>query len=201
VSEHSLTEQCHLQRERGIGSEWTSEVATKRIVLVVDDEDQVRALLQTAVQVLGYEADVAATGQEALRCLARRDHDVVLCDLLMPDLTGDEVFRICREEHPEVARRFVFISRCDIHERWPTRAARMATAAARKAYPQATSPPPALPQQALFTRGDTVGPRAGRRHLRRWLGVRALARSQSEHRLGGPRRNGLKARQAAAMGR
>jgi two-component system, cell cycle sensor histidine kinase and response regulator CckA len=89
-----------------------SEAPATRSVLVIDDEDQVRSLLQMAVQALGHEADVAADGQEALDCLARRSYDVVICDLLMPKITGDEVFRICREEDPGVSRRFVFVTGC-----------------------------------------------------------------------------------------
>jgi CheY-like chemotaxis protein len=87
-----------------------SEPPAKRKVLVVDDEDYLRGLLQTAVQALGHEVDVAADGQEALRCLARGSYDVVICDLAMPDMTGDELFRMCREEHPEVASRFIFLT-------------------------------------------------------------------------------------------
>jgi two-component system, NtrC family, sensor kinase len=94
-----------------------SEPSTKRTALVVDDEDQVRAVLQMAVRALGYEAEAAVSGQEALGCLARRSYDVVICDLRMPDMTGDEVFRICREQPPEVARRFVFLSGCSGGER------------------------------------------------------------------------------------
>lgn len=67
-------------------------------------------MLRSAVLALGYDAEVAASGQEALDHLARRSYDAVICDLLMPNMTGDELFRICREEQPEVASRFVFLS-------------------------------------------------------------------------------------------
>ena len=85
---------------------------TKGTALVVDDEDRIRGLLQMAVRALGYEVEEAADGQEALRCLARRSYDVVLCDLLMPGMNGDSLFRICREENPAVASRFIFVTCC-----------------------------------------------------------------------------------------
>jgi CheY-like chemotaxis protein len=88
------------------------EATAKRTVLVVEDEDRIRELLQMAVRALGHEVEEAPNGQQALRCLARRSYDVIFCDLLMPRMTGDELFRICRQEHPEVAGRFVFVTSC-----------------------------------------------------------------------------------------
>jgi CheY-like chemotaxis protein len=93
------------------------EASTKRTVLVVDDDEVIRTVLQLVVSELGYEVDEAADGQEALRCLARRSYDVVLCDLLMPGMQGDELFRICRQENPQAASRFVFLSGCSGSER------------------------------------------------------------------------------------
>ena len=43
---------------------------------------------------------------------AGRSYDVVIGDLLMPDMMGDRLFRICQREHPEIADRFVFTSGC-----------------------------------------------------------------------------------------
>ena len=87
-----------------------AEAAPRPTVLVVDDEAQIRDLLQMAVSAFGYDAEAAANGHEALGCLARRSYDVVICDLIMPRMNGDELFRICQQEHPEIASRFVFTS-------------------------------------------------------------------------------------------
>lgn len=81
-----------------------------RTVLVVEDADQVRHLLQQAVLALGYRAETACSGQEALACLSLRRYDVVLCNLQMAGMNGNELFRICRQQYPEVADRFVFLS-------------------------------------------------------------------------------------------
>jgi len=81
-----------------------------RRVLVVDDDAQLRPVLQQLMAALDYEADVAASGQEALHCLDLRNYDAVLCDLMMPGMSGDELFAACQRQHPETARRFIFIT-------------------------------------------------------------------------------------------
>jgi two-component system, cell cycle sensor histidine kinase and response regulator CckA len=88
------------------------EPSSTPTVLLVDDDDQIRTVLWAVISRLGYETEVVASGSEALRCMAERDYDAVLCDLLMPNMTGDELFRACRQERPEVASRFVFITGC-----------------------------------------------------------------------------------------
>jgi CheY-like chemotaxis protein len=88
------------------------EATTERTALVVDDEEMIRTVLRMVVSELGYEVDEAADGQEALRYLASRSYDVVLCDLLMPGMRGDELFQVCRQENPQVASRFVFLTSC-----------------------------------------------------------------------------------------
>jgi CheY-like chemotaxis protein len=86
------------------------ETVDARLALVVDDEEQVRIMLQGALGAWGYEVETVGDGAEALRRLARQDYDVVICDLLMPHMTGDQVFQACQEQYPEIASRFVFLS-------------------------------------------------------------------------------------------
>jgi two-component system, OmpR family, response regulator MprA len=65
-------------------------------ILVVDDERAVREALDRALRLEGYEVDLAADGQEALVCLARRSVDAIVLDVLMPALDGLETCRILR---------------------------------------------------------------------------------------------------------
>ena len=60
-------------------------------VLVVDDEPQIRRALATNLTTRGYEVDVAATGEEALRMAAEHRPDVVVLDLGLPGIDGIEV--------------------------------------------------------------------------------------------------------------
>ena len=86
------------------------EAAPTRTILVVGDDDEIRTVLPMCLAALGFEVAAAADGCEALALLENREYDVVICDLIMPDMNGDELFRRCRERWPEVARHFIFLS-------------------------------------------------------------------------------------------
>jgi two-component system KDP operon response regulator KdpE len=67
------------------------------LVLVVDDEPQLRRFLRASLPAQGYRLVEAGTGEEALREAAARPPDLVLLDLGLPDLDGVEVTRRLRE--------------------------------------------------------------------------------------------------------
>jgi two-component system KDP operon response regulator KdpE len=60
---------------------------------VVDDEPQIRRALSVNLSARGYDVDVAATGEEALRRAASSHPDVVLLDLGLPGIDGTDVVR------------------------------------------------------------------------------------------------------------
>jgi len=57
-------------------------------ILVVEDQEDVRRMLATALEIEGYEVDEAANAQEGLRRLERANYRLVLTDYSMPDGTG-----------------------------------------------------------------------------------------------------------------
>ncbi|MEV0219991.1 response regulator transcription factor [Streptomyces sp. NPDC050704] len=65
-------------------------------LLVVDDEEGIRALLTMAMEFLGFRVTGAATGREALETLTRYSPDLVLLDVNLPGLDGFEVCRTLR---------------------------------------------------------------------------------------------------------
>lgn len=65
-------------------------------VLVVDDDTQIRRALSTALGGHGYEVEVAVDGADALARMATWKPDVVVLDLIMPNLDGFEVVRDAR---------------------------------------------------------------------------------------------------------
>jgi PAS domain S-box-containing protein len=79
-------------------------------VLVIDDEDSIGVSVRRALE--GESRVVVATsGREALALLENdRGFDVILCDVIMPDLDGLAVHAIVRERDPELAQRFVFMT-------------------------------------------------------------------------------------------
>ena len=71
-------------------------------VLVADDEKNIREGLGQALEMDGYETYLAADGEEALRLFAEEEIDLVLTDLRMPRLSGEEVLRRVVSDHPAV---------------------------------------------------------------------------------------------------
>ena len=67
------------------------------LILVVDDEPQIHRFLRPMLQAVGYDPVPATTGSEALRLAALRAPALVLLDLGLPDLDGQEVLRRLRD--------------------------------------------------------------------------------------------------------
>lgn len=72
---------------------------TQLTALVVDDEWNMRNLLRIYLVKEGYRVIEAPTGREALSLVGRETFDVVLLDVMMPDMDGWEVCRAIREKN------------------------------------------------------------------------------------------------------
>jgi CheY-like chemotaxis protein len=70
----------------------------KPIILVVDDDLPILALMRNLLREFGFEAVTAESGAEALAEVRKRRPSVVLIDKNMPGMTGDEVIRALRKE-------------------------------------------------------------------------------------------------------
>ncbi|GIW70632.1 MAG: sigma-54-dependent Fis family transcriptional regulator [Planctomycetota bacterium] len=70
-------------------------------VLVVDDEEPFRKLLQRNLARGGMEVDGAGSGEEALRRLSSREYDVAVVDIAMPGMSGLELLARVRQQQPE----------------------------------------------------------------------------------------------------
>jgi CheY-like chemotaxis protein len=72
-------------------------------VLVVDDDEGVRCVAAAIVEELGFKVLSAATGREALQILAADPRiDLLLTDIVMPEMTGVELARQVRERYPDL---------------------------------------------------------------------------------------------------
>jgi len=67
-------------------------------LLVVDDTEANRDLLARRLRALGHDVAIAKNGREALDSLAARDTDLVLLDIMMPEMDGFEVLERLRED-------------------------------------------------------------------------------------------------------
>ncbi|MDY7228461.1 sigma-54-dependent transcriptional regulator [Hyalangium rubrum] len=73
---------------------------TFRSILVADDEPSIRHVLTLVLNGHGYEVRAVADGEEALRELAARSYDVLLCDVRMPKRDGLSVLRQAIADQP-----------------------------------------------------------------------------------------------------
>ena len=71
-------------------------------ILVVDDEEIVIRSCLRILEGNGYEIDVAHDGHEALRKVESNTYDVMILDIMMPNLGGMEVLRRVKETHPDI---------------------------------------------------------------------------------------------------
>jgi len=77
-------------------------------VLVVDDEEHIRLLLQDMLVEAGHRVDEAADGADALQKMRDNRYDVVICDIKMPCKDGPSLYAEVEHVDPSLAKRFVF---------------------------------------------------------------------------------------------
>ncbi len=71
-------------------------------VLMVDDEEQFRATTSKLLEKRGYETTIAATGEEAIDILKKRQQDVVVLDIKMPGIDGHQALFEIKKINPEI---------------------------------------------------------------------------------------------------
>ena len=83
------------------GDTMTSDVSAKN-VLVVDDEPDTLELVKLVLESGGFKTQLATSGKEALNKIEITKPDLVLLDIMMPDMDGWEVFRKIKERYSNV---------------------------------------------------------------------------------------------------
>ena len=78
-------------------------------VLVVDDEPLVASAARRLLA-RSHEVQVAHSGHSALALLETGLFDAVLCDIMMPNMTGLELHALLSSTRPELARRMIFLT-------------------------------------------------------------------------------------------
>jgi PAS domain S-box-containing protein len=109
-------------------------------LLVVDDEIAIGRTLAIALSD-EFQVTTATSGREALELLAGdAPFDVVLCDLMMPDVSGMDVYERVAKERPELAARFVFVTGGAFTERARAFVERVGPAVVEKPFELASLP-------------------------------------------------------------
>ena len=79
-------------------------------ILIVDDEPNIVMSLEFLMRKNGYQVGIARNGTEALAAIAATPYDLVLLDVMMPDVDG---YQVCRQlrQHPDRAdTKVIFLS-------------------------------------------------------------------------------------------
>jgi two-component system, NtrC family, response regulator PilR len=71
-------------------------------ILVVDDEESIREFLDIMLRKEGYDVTCVEDGQKAIDILKKKTFDLVISDLQMPNVTGIELLKHCREAYSEL---------------------------------------------------------------------------------------------------
>lgn len=77
-------------------------------VLIIDDDEHVSRVIALALR--QFDVTVINRSQEALSVLADQSFDVVLCDLMMPKVTGIDIHRELSRQNPAQAERMIFLT-------------------------------------------------------------------------------------------
>lgn len=86
-------------------------------VLFVDDEPSLRRVAERYLSRLGHHVELAADGEEALRLLQTRRFDVIVTDLRMPHLGGEELYKRLGAFRVPLQDRFLFMSGDIVNEK------------------------------------------------------------------------------------
>jgi len=95
------------------------ELSVKKII-IVDDEPHVLRVLRLSLEREGYEVESFANGEEGLEALRESHPDVLITDIQMPRMNGEQLCQIIQAEMPEREFLiFVLTSRTEIeHREW-----------------------------------------------------------------------------------
>lgn len=88
----------------------------ERSALVVEDEEQDRKELVEILEGEGFDVATARTGREALDCIESSDYDLIVLDILLPQIDGFDVMKRIKAEDPEKLRKTVVVSRLNVDD-------------------------------------------------------------------------------------
>jgi two-component system NtrC family sensor kinase len=79
-------------------------------ILAVDDEPPLLNLLNRVLEKQGHQVDTAPNGGIAQQKINTQGYDLIICDVLMPDMLGPDLYKQAIEDWPDLVNRFIFIT-------------------------------------------------------------------------------------------
>lgn len=80
----------------------TEEEGGQPTVLVVDDDENLQELFKLFLKKAGFSRIIVGNGRDALSALKKQKFDLCFLDLMLPDITGDEIYREAKTIDPEL---------------------------------------------------------------------------------------------------
>lgn len=77
-------------------------------IMVIEDEPNIGKFCQRVLSDEGFTVDNAVQGKTAQDMIRKRDYDMIIIDLRMPVMNGDEFYRYLAKAKPRLARRVIF---------------------------------------------------------------------------------------------
>src|SRR3954471_12590066 len=71
-------------------------------ILIIKDDEKIARVIQLELEYAGYIVSIAYTGREGLSVLEKEEIDLVLLDVMIPELNGMEVLRRIRQHNNEI---------------------------------------------------------------------------------------------------
>lgn len=96
--------------------ELQSSTTEKPSILVVDDNALIRNVIQNLLACEDYQVNIACNGKEALEVLDHEPIDVIICDVMMPQMDGYQFFQNVRSRNDHSHIPFVFLTALDAEE-------------------------------------------------------------------------------------
>jgi CheY-like chemotaxis protein len=87
-----------------------------RSALVVEDEEQDREELLEILEGEGFDVATARTGREAIDSIESNDYDLIVLDILLPQIDGFDVMKRIKADDPEKLRKTVIVSRLKVDD-------------------------------------------------------------------------------------
>jgi DNA-binding response OmpR family regulator len=81
-----------------------------RRALICEDDPSIRSLVKTVVTREGFQVDVAPDGRVGLEKLRDNCYDLLVLDLMMPDVDGYQVVKLLRDDRPTMLKRIIIMT-------------------------------------------------------------------------------------------
>jgi CheY-like chemotaxis protein len=83
---------------------------TRKKILVVEDELQIRQLFEEVLRAQGHDVETANNGRVALELVDRTNYDLIISDVKMPEVSGPDFYAALQRKGTAIERRVIFVT-------------------------------------------------------------------------------------------